>query len=47
MEISGSETAGDWQTVELDLSSYAGRSIAAITLEFEGTADNYQMNVAA
>ena len=45
VEISGSETAGDWQTVELDLSSYAGRSIAAITLEFEGTADNYQMNV--
>ena len=45
LDITGSETAGDWTTVEVDLSKYAGKSIAAITLEFAGEAEGYQMNV--
>ena len=45
LDIAGSETAGDWTTVEVDLSKYAGRNIAAITLEFAGQAEGYQMNV--
>ena len=45
LDIAGSETAGDWTTVDVDLSKYAGRKIAAITLEFAGNSENYQMNV--
>ena len=45
LPIAGSETAGNWTTAEIDLSSYAGKQIAAITLEFEGQAEGYQMNV--
>lgn len=45
LDIAGSETAGDWITVDVDLSQYAGRQIAAITLEFAGQAEGYQMNV--
>mgnify|MGYP001851646917 CR=1 FL=1 len=45
LDIAGSETAGDWTTVDVDLSQYAGRQIAAITLEFAGEAEGYQINV--
>ncbi len=45
LDIAGSETAGDWTTAEVDLSQYAGRQIAAITLEFAGEAEGYQINV--
>lgn len=45
LDIAGSETAGDWTTVDVDLSKYAGRQIAAITLEFAGEAEGYQINV--
>ena len=45
LDIENSQTKGEWTTSQIDLSAYAGRQIAAITLEFEGTADNYQMNV--
>lgn len=45
LDIAGSETAGDWTTAEVDLSQYAGRNIAAITLEFAGQAEGYQINV--
>lgn len=43
--IENSETAGGWTTSTIDLSAYAGRALAAITLEFEGDAANYQMNI--
>ena len=45
LDIAGSETAGDWTTVDVNLSKYAGRQIAAITLEFAGEAEGYQINV--
>ncbi|MBM6920958.1 FIVAR domain-containing protein [Phocea massiliensis] len=45
LDIADSQTKGEWTTSQIDLSAYAGRQIAAITLEFEGTAANYQMNV--
>ena len=45
LDIAGSETAGDWTTAEVDLSQYAGKNIAAITLEFAGQAEGYQINV--
>lgn len=45
LDIANSQTKGEWTTSQIDLSAYAGRQIAAITLEFEGTAANYQMNV--
>jgi len=43
--VENSTAAGDWTTSTIDLSAYAGRAIAAITLEFEGEAENYQMNI--
>lgn len=43
--VENSETAGGWTTSAIDLSAYAGRALAAITLEFEGDAENYQMNI--
>ena len=43
--VENSETAGGWITSAIDLSAYAGRALAAITLEFEGDAENYQMNI--
>ena len=45
LDIANSQKKGEWTTSQIDLSEYAGRKIAAITLEFEGTAANYQMNV--
>ena len=45
LDIANAQTKGEWTTSQVDLSAYAGRKIAAITLEFEGTADKYQMNV--
>ena len=43
--VANSTVAGDWTTSTIDLSQYKDRSIAAITLEFEGEAENYQMNI--
>ena len=43
--LENSTAAGDWTTSAIDLSAYAGRAVAAITLEFEGEAENYQMNI--
>lgn len=43
--VENSTAAGDWTTSTIDLSAYAGRAVAAITLEFEGEAENYQMNI--
>ena len=43
--LENSTAAGDWTTSEINLSAYAGRAVAAITLEFEGEAENYQMNI--
>jgi len=45
VDVANSTVAGDWTTSTIDLSAYAGKSIAAITLEFEGEAENYQMNI--
>ncbi len=45
LDIANAQKKGEWTTSQIDLSAYAGRKIAAITLEFEGTAANYQMNV--
>ena len=43
--VANSTVAGGWTTSTIDLSQYKDRSIAAITLEFEGEAENYQMNI--
>ena len=43
--VANSTVAGGWITSTIDLSQYKDRSIAAITLEFEGEAENYQMNI--
>lgn len=45
VDVANSAEAGDWTTSTIDLSEFAGRAIAAITLEFEGEASNYQMNI--
>ena len=43
--VANSTVAGGWTTSTIDLSQYKDRSIAAITLEFEGEAESYQMNI--
>ncbi len=45
IDLDGTASAGGWTTVTADLSAYAGRSIAAICLVFEGEAEDYQINV--
>ena len=46
LDIKDSEIkSDDYRIVSIDLSKYAGRKIAAISLIFDGSADNYQMNV--
>ncbi len=45
LAIENSDKQGDWTTSKIDLSQYAGKSIAAMTLIFDGQASNYQMNV--
>ena len=38
-------TVGGWNTVTVDLSEYAGRTIAAIGMMFSGDAEGYQFNL--
>ena len=38
-------TVGGWNTVTVDLSEYAGRTIAAIGMMFSGNAEGYQFNL--
>ena len=38
-------TVGGWNTVTVDLSEYAGRTIAAIGMMFSGDAEGYQLNL--
>ena len=45
VELANTAAADGWVTVTADLSAYAGRSIAALCLIFEGEAENYQMNI--
>lgn len=45
IDVTGSTEKGDWTTVKLPLSDYAGRSIASIGLKVNGSADNYQLNI--
>ena len=45
LPVENTAAAGQWTTATVDLSAYAGRSIAAICLIFEGEAENYQINV--
>ncbi len=45
LPIENTAAAGEWTTATVDLSAYAGRSVAAICLVFEGEAENYQINV--
>ncbi len=45
LPIENSDKQGDWTTSKVSLAQYAGKSIAAMTLIFDGQADNYQMNV--
>ena len=45
LPIENTAAAGEWTTATVDLSAYAGRSIAAICLVFEGEAENYQINI--
>ena len=45
LALENTDAPGGWTTSSVDLSSYAGRQIAAISLVFEGTSENYQINV--
>ena len=46
LEVKNTETKSDeFKQVEIDLSAYKGRKIAAISLVFDGNADTYQMNI--
>ena len=46
LEVKNTEIKSDeFKQVEIDLSAYKGRKIAAISLVFDGNADKYQMNI--
>ena len=46
LEVKNTETKSDeFKQVEIDLSAYKGKKIAAISLVFDGNADKYQMNI--
>ncbi len=45
LPIENSDKQGDWTTSKVNLAQYAGKSIAAMTLIFDGKANDYQMNV--
>ena len=45
VDLENTAAAGGWTTVTADLSAYADRSIAAICLVFEGTSEDYQINI--
>lgn len=45
IELKNSQAAGDWTSEKVDLSAYAGRKIAKISLQIDGQSDNYQMNI--
>ena len=45
LPLENTAAAGEWTTSTVNLSSYNGREIAAISLVFEGTSDKYQINV--
>ena len=46
LDIADTEAmSNEYKEAVVDLSAYAGRKIAAISLIFDGNADNYQMNV--
>ena len=46
LEVKNTEIKSDeFKQVEIDLSAYKGKKIAAISLVFDGNADTYQMNI--
>ncbi len=45
LDVENSQTKGEWTTSTVDLSQYAGKQIAAINLVFEGTSEDYQINI--
>lgn len=45
VELKNSQAAGNWVSEKVDLSAYAGRKIAKISLQIDGQAENYQMNI--
>lgn len=46
LPIENTTAASDgWVTATVDLSAYAGKSVAVMGLYFKGTADNYQMHI--
>ncbi|MCI6728895.1 MAG: discoidin domain-containing protein, partial [Clostridiales bacterium] len=45
LALDNTAASGDWTTSIVDLSDYAGRQIAAISLVFDGTSEKYQINI--
>ena len=46
LDVADSAAKSDeWVTSTVDLSAYAGRKVAAMGLVFDGTAEDYQMNI--
>lgn len=43
--LNNTEAAGNWVSEKVNLSAYAGRKIAKISLQIDGQSDKYQMNI--